>query len=102
MQNFAIQKEEIDDEELEKYGPTIEPAPIDFQLDMENLSFFAAEGEHSIPFARVTLNDLRIQFFKSATNDIYTNLYGLELDGSCFKREREDEFDENSKIVYRE
>jgi hypothetical protein len=54
---------------------------------MENLSLFACEGKDAIPFARVTLNDLRVQFKKEANGEIYTNLYGFELDGSCFKKE---------------
>lgn len=55
---------------------------------MENLSLFTAEGDKSIPFARVTLNDLRVQFIKHSNGDIFTNLYGLELDGSCFKYDK--------------
>ena len=42
---------------------------------MENLTFFASEGIESIPFARITLDRLRVQFNKVGTT-AYVNLFG--------------------------
>ena len=52
---------------------------------MENVSFFAGEGEECIPFARVTLDKMRIQFIKESL-DSYVKIFCEELDGSYFTK----------------
>jgi len=58
---------------------------IDFTLDMENLSFFAAEGDQYIPFARVTLDKMRVKFIKQGL-DSYVKIFCEQLDGSHFAK----------------
>jgi hypothetical protein len=52
---------------------------------MENISFFAGEGEYYIPFARITLDKMRLLFIKEG-EDSHVKIFCEELDGSYFTK----------------
>ena len=57
---------------------------------MENLSVFSAEGLDSIPFARVTLDMMRVSYIRDDELSIVTkNVNARKLDGSYFTKEKD-------------
>ncbi|KAL4498677.1 hypothetical protein ABPG73_003474, partial [Tetrahymena malaccensis] len=72
-------RENISEEAYDK-----EKGGIYFQLDMESFSIFTLDKERNMPFARVTLGNMRvIQIINEL--GMSTNLYAKTLNGSCFR-----------------
>ncbi|KAL4496109.1 hypothetical protein ABPG72_015531 [Tetrahymena utriculariae] len=71
-------------ENISEEGYDKEKGGIYFQLDMESFSIFTLDKERNMPFARVTLGNMRvIQIINEL--GMSTNLYAKTLNGSCFR-----------------
>lgn len=71
---------------------------VDFSLDMENLSLLATNNSDNIPFARATINDLRVQFLNDGQTS-HINVYARDIEGTYFKKKKSEELYEEGGFL---